>query len=116
AALMARPGQVGGKPLADLESRPPIGLVVELDPEPRLERLQALLKPAGDVHDAFEQGAVSDVRQVDVHVDAEVGLGGGDLGPSLEAAGADVGVDLVPWQRVAAWTPPSRGAGWVGEG
>lgn len=76
--------------------------------EPRLERLQALLQPAGHVHDAFEHGAVSNVGQVDVDVDSEVGIGGSDLGPSLEATGADVEVDLVTWQRVTARTPPRR--------
>ncbi|WP_405433526.1 hypothetical protein [Micromonospora sp. NBC_00617] len=61
------------QPLADLQSRPPVGFVVELDPQP-LERLDALVQPATDVHDAFEQFAVGDVGEVDVDVHAKVGL------------------------------------------
>ncbi len=52
--LLAGVRQVFGEPLADLEPRPSVGLVVELDPQSRLERLDALLQPATDVHDAFE--------------------------------------------------------------
>ncbi|MFE9657294.1 hypothetical protein [Micromonospora sp. NPDC006431] len=59
--LLAGVRQMFGEPLADLQSRPSVGLVVELDPESRLERFEALLQPATDVHDAFEQFAVSDV-------------------------------------------------------
>ena len=33
---------------------PSVSLVVELDPQSRLERLDVLLQPATDVHDAFE--------------------------------------------------------------
>src|SRR3990172_9922238 len=40
-ALLAGGRQVLGEPLADLESRPSVGLVVELDSHPRLERLEA---------------------------------------------------------------------------
>ncbi len=49
-------------------------------------------------------------------LDAEVGLGGGDLRPPLEATGAHVELDLVPWQRVAARPPPRREVVGVGEG
>ena len=112
----AGPGQVFGEPLADLESGPSVGLVVELDSESRLERLNAVLQSAGDVHDALEQVAVGDVGEVDVDVDAEVGLGCGDLRPPLEAAGAHVELDLVAWQRVAARAPPRREVVRIGEG
>ena len=36
--LVARPGQVRGEPLSDLESGPSVGLVVELDSESRFGR------------------------------------------------------------------------------
>src|SRR5262249_34481666 len=80
--------QVFGEPLADLESRPSVGLVVEFDPESRLERLDALLQPAADVHDAFEQFTVGDVGEVDVDAHAKAGYGRVDLRPPLIAAGA----------------------------
>ena len=47
------------------------------------------------MHDAFEEIAVGNVGQVDVDVDAEVGLGGDDLSPPLEATGAHV--ELGSW-------------------
>jgi hypothetical protein len=90
--------QVFGEPLADLESRPSVGLVVELDPEPRLERLDALLQPATDVHDALEQFAVGDVGELDVDVNAKAGVGCRDLRPPLKAAGAYVEFNLVARQ------------------
>ena len=71
---------------------------MELDPESRLERLDALLQSATDVHDAFEEFAVGDVGEVDVDVDAKVGFGSIDLRPPLEAAGAHVELDLVARQ------------------
>ncbi|MER5703668.1 hypothetical protein ABT023_17240 [Micromonospora sp. NPDC002296] len=40
---------------------------MELDPESRLERLDALLQPATDAHDAFEQFTVGDLIEVDVN-------------------------------------------------
>jgi len=46
---------------------------VELDPESRLERLDALLQPAADVHDAFECSPVGDVGEVEWDVHAEPG-------------------------------------------
>src|SRR6202521_5309924 len=107
--LVARPGQVRGKPLSDLESGPSVGLVVELDSESRFERLNVVLQSAGDVHDAFEQVAVGDVGEVNVNVDAKVGLGSGDLRPPLEAARSHVELDLVSWERVATRAPPRRG-------
>src|SRR5580704_16408012 len=72
--LVARPGQVRGEPLSDLESGPSVWLVVELDSESRFERLNVVRQPAGDVHDAFEQLAIGDVGEVNVNVDAEVWL------------------------------------------
>src|SRR6202011_298733 len=77
--LVAGPGQMRGKPLSDLESGPSVGLVVELDSESRFERLNVVLQSAGDVHDAFEQVAIGDLGEVNVNVDAEVGLASGDL-------------------------------------
>jgi hypothetical protein len=68
--LITPPGQVVGKQVADHESRPSVGLVVER----RLEWLQALLQVAGHVHDALEELSVGNLGQVDVDVDAEVGL------------------------------------------
>src|ERR1700730_3038066 len=114
--LVARPGQVRGEPLSDLESGPSVWLVVELDSESRFERLNVVLQPAGDVHDAFEQVAIGDVREVNVNVNAEVGLGSGDLRPPLEAAGSHVELDLVSWERVAARAPPRRKVIRIGEG
>src|ERR1700674_4227764 len=113
--LVARPGQVRGKPLSDLESGPSVGLVVELVSESRFERLNVVLQSAGDVHDAFEQVAIGDVGEVNVNVDAEVGLGSGDLRPPLEAAGSHVELDLVSWERVAARAPPRREVIRIGE-
>jgi hypothetical protein len=60
---------VFGEPLA-LESRPSVDLVVELESERRLERLDALLQLISYVHDAFEQFAVGDVGEV---ADTKVG-------------------------------------------
>jgi hypothetical protein len=66
----SRPFSLGltdfGKPLADLESRPSVGLVVELESEPGLERIDILPAADRDVHDALEQLAVRDVGEVDV--------------------------------------------------
>ena len=87
-----------GEPLADLESRPSVDLVVELESEPRLERLDALLQLTSHVHDALEQLAVGDFCEVDVDVNAKAGFGGKDLRPPLIAAGAHVEVDLVARQ------------------
>jgi hypothetical protein len=70
------------------------GVVVELDSESRLERLDAIRQLAGDVHNAIEQVAVGDVSEVDVDVDPKAGLGRKDLGPLLVAAGMDVELDL----------------------
>jgi hypothetical protein len=84
-----------GEPLADLESRPSVGLVVKLDSESRLERLEAIRQLASDVHDAIEQLVVGDVGEVDVDVDPKAGVCGKDLGPPLVAAGTDVELDLV---------------------
>jgi hypothetical protein len=68
------------------------------------------------VHDAFEEVAVGNVGQVDVDVDAEVGFGGGHLRPPLEATRANVELDLLAWQRVAARAPPRREVVRIGEG
>ena len=78
------------QPLADLESRASLALVVELDSESRCERLDALLQLAGYVHDALKQFAVCDVCEVDVDVNAKVWLVGRDLRPPLIAAGTHV--------------------------
>jgi hypothetical protein len=86
------------EPLADLESCPSVGLVVELVSDLRLERLEALRQLAGDVHGALEQLAVDDLREVQVDVDPNARIGGRDLRPSLVAAGAHVELDLVAWQ------------------
>jgi len=48
-ALFAGRAQVFGEPLADLESRPPVGLVVELDPQVSSRTARSLLQPATDV-------------------------------------------------------------------
>jgi hypothetical protein len=79
-------------------------------------RLNVVLQSAGDVHDAFEQVAIGDVGEVNVNVDAEVGLGSGDLCPPLEAAGSHVELDLVSWERVAVRAPPRREVVRIGEG
>lgn len=50
----------------------------------------------------LEELPVGNVGQLGVGGDAEVGFGGGDLRPPLEATGAHVELDLVTWQRVAA--------------
>jgi hypothetical protein len=73
------------EPLADLESSPSVGLVVELESDPRLERLEALGKLAGDVHGAIEQLAVDDLRKVEVDVDPNVT--GGLMGAVRPSAG-----------------------------
>src|SRR3984893_2397757 len=114
--LVARPGQVRGEPLADLLAARSVWLVVEVDSESRFERLNVVLQSAGDVHDAFEQVAIGDVGEVNANVDAEVGLGSGDLRPPLEAAGSHVELDLVSWERVAARAPPRREVIRIGEG
>ena len=93
-------------PLADLEARPSVGLVVELDSHSRLERLEAPRQLAGDVHGAVEQLAVDDVRKVDVDVDPKAGIGCKELGPSLVAAAADVELDLLARERIADRAPP----------
>src|SRR3954465_7770518 len=98
-----------------LDSGPAGGLVVELDSESRFERLNVVLQSAGDVHDAFQQVAIGDVGEVNVNVDAEVGLGRGDLHPPLEAAGSHVERDLISRERVAARVPPRREVIRVGE-
>src|SRR6202163_3349714 len=108
--------QGGVQLLEDLESGPSVWLVVEVDSESRFERLNVVLQSAGDVHDAFEQVAIGDVGEVNVHVDQEVGLGSGDLGPPLEAAGSHVELDLVSWECVAARSPPRRQMIRIGEG
>ena len=87
-----------GEPLPDLESRSSVGLVVELDSHPRLERLEAPWQLAGDAHDAVEQLAVDDVREVDAAVGPDAGFGWKDLRPPLIAAGAHVELDLVAGQ------------------
>lgn len=97
-ATFAGARQVFGEPLADLESRPSVDLVVELESELRLERLDALLQLTSYVHDAFEQFAVGDVGEVDVDVDTKVGFGCRDLDPPLIAAGTYVELDLVARQ------------------
>src|SRR6202163_370859 len=114
--LVAGSGQVRGEPLADLESGPSVWLVVEVDSESRFERLNVVLQSAGDVHDAFEQVAICDVGEVNVNVDAKVGLGSGDLRPPLEAARSHVELDLVSWERVATRPPPRREVIGMGEG
>src|SRR6202171_3610594 len=114
--LVAGPGQMRGEPLSDLESGPSVWLVVELDSESRFERLNVVLQSAGDVHDAFEQVAIGDVGEVNVNVDAEIGLGSGDLRPPLEAARSHVELDLVSWERVATRAPPRREVIRIGEG
>jgi hypothetical protein len=86
------------EPLADLESSPSVGLVVELESDPRLERLEARGKLAGDVHGAIEQLAVDDLHELEVDVDPNAGIVCKDLRPSLVAAGAHVELDLVAWQ------------------
>jgi hypothetical protein len=78
---------VFGEPLADLESRSSVDLVVELESEFRLERLDVFRQPTRYVHDAFEQLAVGDVGEVDVDVDTKVGFGCRDLDPPLIAPG-----------------------------
>jgi hypothetical protein len=93
--LVARPGQVPGEPLSDFESGPSVLLIVELDSESRFERLNVVLQSAGDVHDAFEQVAIGDIGEVNMNMNAEVGLGVGDLRPPMEAAGSHVELDLV---------------------
>src|SRR6478752_247579 len=113
--LVAGPRQVRGEPLSDLDSGPSVGLVVELDSESRFERLHVVLQLAGDVQNAFEQVAVGDVSEINVNVDAEVGLGSGDLRPPLEAARSHVEFDLVSWERVAARAPPRREVIRIGE-
>jgi hypothetical protein len=70
--LLAGVRQMFGEPLADLQSRPSVGLVVELDPQSRLERFDALPQPTTDVHDAFEEFAVG---EVDLDVHAKAGFG-----------------------------------------
>src|SRR5262245_7478277 len=72
--LLAGVRQVPGEPLADLESGPSVGLVVELDPDSRLERLDTIRQLASDVHDAIEQLGLVDVGEVDVDVDPNAGL------------------------------------------
>src|SRR6266542_5448356 len=62
-ALLTGGRQMLREPLADLESRPSVGLVVELDSDPRLERLETLGQLAGDVHGAVEQLAVDDLHE-----------------------------------------------------
>ena len=52
--LLAGVRQVFGEPLADLESRPSVGLVVELDPESRIERLDAHLAAVQAAEDPKE--------------------------------------------------------------
>src|SRR5262245_21528435 len=71
AALVGGGHQVLGELLVDIESRPPVGFVVELDSDRRLERLEAPGQLAGDVYDAGEQLAVDDVGEVDVDVHAK---------------------------------------------
>jgi hypothetical protein len=97
-----------GEPLANLESRPSIELFVELDSDPRLERLEAPGEPAGDAQDAVEQLAVDDLRKVEVDVDPTAGLGWENFGPSLVAARANVEVHLVAWQWSARALKLSR--------
>src|SRR5690349_1119178 len=93
--LLAGLRQAFGEPLADLQSRPTVRLVVELDSEPRLVRLDALRQPATDMHDAFEQFTVGDVGEVDMDVHAKAGYGCIDLRPPLKATGAHVELDLL---------------------
>src|SRR5438874_847078 len=73
-ALLTGGRQMLREPLADLESSPSVGLVVELESDPRLERLEALGKLSGDVHGAIEQLAVDDLHEVEVDVDPNAGI------------------------------------------
>jgi hypothetical protein len=75
---------MGRKPLPDLESCPSAGCVVEFDSEPRLERLDAVLQLASHMHEAFEQTSIDDVREIDVDLDAKVGMVNGHFRPALE--------------------------------
>jgi hypothetical protein len=75
------------EPLADLKSRPSLSLVVELDSDPRLERLEAPGQVTGHVHGAVEQLSVDDFRKVEVDVHTNAGIGWKDLRPSLVAEG-----------------------------
>ena len=97
-ALLTGGRQILREPLADLDSRPSVGLVVELDSDLRLERLEALGELAGDVHGAIEQLAHDDLRKVDLDVDPNAGIGRKDLRPSQVAARAHVELDLVARQ------------------
>jgi len=99
------------EPLADLESSPSVGLVVELESDPCLERLEALGQLAGDVHGAIEQLAVDDLRKVEADMDPNAGIGCKDLRPSHVAAGAHVELALVARQRIADRAPPRRPGG-----
>src|SRR5262249_9171265 len=96
--LLAGVRQVFGEPLADLQSRASVGLVVQLDPQSRLERLPALRQPATDVPDALEEFTRGDGGEVGVDAHATAGLGRVDLGPPLKAAGAHVELDLIARQ------------------
>jgi hypothetical protein len=104
-----------GEPLADLESRPSVGLVVELDSQSRLERSEVPWQLAGDAHDPIEQLPVDDVGEVDAALGPAAGIVREDLGPSLEATRADVELDLFAWQWVAERTPPRGEPVRVGE-
>jgi hypothetical protein len=58
----------------------------------------------------------AEAQSINVNVDAEVGLGSGDLCPPLEAAGSHVELDLASWERVAVRAPPRREVVRIGEG
>src|SRR6478672_3029824 len=115
-ALLGASGYVRGQPLAHLEAGAPVGLVVELEPEPCLERLEAPGQVAKHARHAVEHPALGDVGEVDVHLRPDGRVVGEHLDEPLVAAGSDVELHLVEWPHAAGGPPPGRQVLRVGEG
>src|SRR5262245_23848643 len=100
-ALLGCSPHVRRKPLANLEPGAPVGLVVELEPEPRLKRFEAVGQMATYPHDAIKHTALGNVGEIDVHLHPDGRIFGKHLDEPLKAAGSNVKFHLVERSHAA---------------